>query len=325
MTPAELTRDLAQNGPRRAYLLAGDEPLLRDDALASLREAVLGTGDSDFNFDRFDGSCTPGGLIDALRTLPVFAERRLVVILEPEGRRGSARALLDAVADWVGADEADGSPETSVLVVAASRADKRLRWVKAFGKAVVVCEAPKRSRELAAFVQEEATRQGVALERGVAEALAERVGPQLMLLRNEIAKLALLAGPGETVNRAHVGAGTALSAEEPIWDLTDAIGEGRSADALRVLGRLLAAGEAPQLLLGALVSHFRRLARTAAGVEVPGPPFVRKKLAGQAKRYGAARLRSALSALQETDLALKGAGALKPELSLERLVLALAA
>jgi DNA polymerase III delta subunit len=52
---------------------------------------------------------------------------------------------------------------------------------------------------------------------------------------------------------------------------------------------------------------------------------VRKKLAAQAKRYGAARLRSALAALQETDLALKGAGHLKPELSLERLVLALAA
>jgi DNA polymerase-3 subunit delta len=233
--------------------------------------------------------------------------------------------LLDAVADWVSADEPEGPPETSVLVVAASRADKRQRWVKAFGKAVVVCEAPKRSRDLAAFVQEEATRQDVVLERGVAEALAERVGPQLMLLRNEIAKLALLAGPGETVSRAHVGAGTALSAEEPIWDLTDAIGEGRSADALRVLGRLLAAGEAPPLLLGALVSHFRRLARTAAGAEVPGPPFVRKKLAAQARRYGAARLRSALAALQETDLALKGAGHLKPELSLERLVLALAA
>ncbi len=325
MTPAELIRDLAANGPRRAYLLAGEEPLLRDDSLAALREAVLGSGDPDFNFDRFDGSCTPGVLVDALRTLPVFADRRLVVIQEPEGRRGSARALLDAVADWVGAEEEGGAPETSVLVVAASKVDKRARWVKAFGKSVVVCEAPKRARDLAAFIQEEATRQEVSLDRGVAEALADRVGPQLLLLRNEIAKLALLAGPGETVSRAHVGAGTPLSAEEPIWDLTDAIGEGRSADALRVLGRLLAAGEAPPMLLGALVSHFRRLARTAAGAEVPGPPFVRKKLAAQAKRYGPARLRSALGAIQETDLALKGAGVLKPELSLERLVLALAA
>jgi DNA polymerase-3 subunit delta len=245
-----------------------------------------------------------------------------VVLIEPEGRRGSSKALVEAVATWVAEGEAD---DASVLVVAASRADKRARWVKAFGDAVVVCEAPKRARELAAFVQEEAGRQEVALERGVAEALAERVGPQLLLLRNEIAKLALLAGPGKPVSRAHVGVGTALSAEEPIWDLSDAIGEGRSADALRVLGRLLAAGEPPPVLLGALVSHFRRLARTAAGGDVPGPPFVRKKLASQARRYGGGRLRSALGALHETDLALKGAGGLRPELALERLVLALAA
>jgi DNA polymerase-3 subunit delta len=324
VTPAQLIRELEGKLPRRAYLLVGSEPLLRDDAIAALRRAVLGAGDPDFNLDRFDASCTPGVLVDALRTLPVFAERRLVVIMEPEGRRGAARALLDAVADWVGAADEGSTPETSVLVVAASRADRRARWVKAFGDAVVECEAPKRSRELAAFVQEEAARQEVPLERGVAEALAERVGPQLLLLRNEIAKLSLLAGPGNPVSRAHVGAGTALAAEEPIWDLTDAIGEGRSADALRVLGRLLAAGEAPPLLLGALVSHFRRLARTASGVEVPGPPFVRKKLASQARRYGTARLRSALAALHETDLALKGAGALRPELALERLVLALA-
>jgi DNA polymerase III delta subunit len=118
--------------------------------------------------------------------------------------------------------------------------------------------------------------------------------------------------------------GTALAAEEPIWDLTDAIGEGRTADALRVLARLLGAGEAPPLLLGALVSHFRRLLRVAAGADVGGPPFVKKKLASQAKRYGVARLRAALGALHETDLALKGAGALRPELALERVVIALA-
>jgi DNA polymerase III delta subunit len=58
---------------------------------------------------------------------------------------------------------------------------------------------------------------------------------------------------------------------------------------------------------------------------VAGPPFVRKKLASQAKRYGTARLRAALGALHETDLALKGAGALRPELALERVVIALAA
>jgi DNA polymerase III subunit delta len=322
MNLAELTRELAERGPRRAYLLAGVEALLRDDALAALRKAVLGDSDPAFGLDRLDGTATPGELVDALNTLPVLAPRRMVVVQEPEARRGSARALLDAVGDWVDAERTGEDP--SVLVVIASQTDKRARWVKAFGDAVVACDAPTAAREIAAFVRGEAERQEVELERGVAEALAERIGPQLLLLRSEIGKLALLAGPGQAVTRAHVGAGTALAAEEPIWDLTDAIGEGRTGDALRVLARLLGAGEPPPVLLGALVSHFRRLLRVASGVEIPAPPFVRKKLAAQARRYGAARLRGALGALHETDLALKGAGALRPELALERVVLALA-
>src|SRR5262249_37326565 len=178
---------------------------------------------------------------------------------------------------------------------------------------------------IAACTRAEGARQRVELERGVAEALAERIGRQLQLLRMEIGKLALLAGPGVPVSRAHVGVGAALAAEEPIWDLTDAIGEGRTADALRVLAHLLSAGEAPPVLLGALVSHFRRLLRVASGGDVPAPPFVRKKLASQAKRYGAARLRTLLGALHETDLALKGAGPLPPDRALERVVIALAA
>ena len=320
MKLAELLHELAAGALRRAYLLAGDEPLLRDDSLAALRRAALGDVDPSFDLDRFDAATPAGVLGDALRTLPVLAARRLVILVEPQGRGGAERPLLDAVADWVG-----GSGECdALLVVAAEQPDRRARWVKAFGDAVVVCEAPRGTREIAAFARAEAERQQLRLERGVAEALAERVGPQLLLLRQELAKLALLAGPGNALSRAHVEVGTALAAEQPVWDLTDAIGEGRSADALHALARLLAGGAPPPVVLGALVSHFRRLLRSAAGGAISGPPFVQRKLAEQARRYGAPRLRGALGALHETDLALKGAGALKPELALERVVIALA-
>ena len=238
MTPQELSAEIEAGELRAAYLLAGDEPLLRDDGLGALRRAVLGEEASDFDFDRFEGADTkPATLLDAVDTLPVLATRRLVVVIEPEARRG-ARGLGEALTEAV---ERVLAERTCVLVVAAAKTDKRLRWVKAFGDAVVDCAAPTRSREIAAFIRREAERQGVALGRGVAELLAERTGPQLLLLRNEIAKLALFAGDGK-VTREHVAAGTASLAEAPIWDLTDAIGEGRAADALGVLGRLLSAG-----------------------------------------------------------------------------------
>ena len=140
MRVEDLTRELAEGAPRPAYLLAGEEPLLRDDALAALREAVLDSVSEAFNFDRIDAaSSTPGAIIDAVRTLPVMAERRLVIVEEPDARRGGTRGIADALADLVPDLEADGS---AVLVVVASRPDRRLRWVKAFGSAVVECDPP---------------------------------------------------------------------------------------------------------------------------------------------------------------------------------------
>ena len=322
MNLSELAKEIGAGRLRRAYLLVGSEPLLRDDALAALRAAALGEGDPVFNSDRLEGAgAVAGRLIDALHTRPMFAERRLVQLEWPEGRRSAPASLLEAVEEWAAGEE----PAESVLVVVATKVDRRQRWVKAFGRAQVECEAPTRARDLAAFAAQEAERQGVSLEKGAAEALAERIGPHLLMIRNEIAKLALLAGPDAAVKTEHVAAGTALAAEEPVWDLGDAIAERRGADALRVLSHLLAGGAPPPVVLGALVSHFRRLLRTSAGAEVPGPPFVRRKLSAQVRSYGPARLRAALGALHQTDLALKGAGGLKPELALERLVIALSA
>jgi DNA polymerase-3 subunit delta len=321
VTFEELERELGAGRLRPAYLLAGPEPLLRDDALAAIRSASLGAGPPEFNVDRLEGAnTTPDQLLAAVRTLPVMAPRRLVVLREPEAGRGG-RALLDAVEAAV-LELAAG--EHGVLVVAAAKVDGRARWVTAFGEARLACEAPRRTRELVAFVEAEAARQGVALGPGAAQRLAERVGPLLLLLRNELAKAALLAGPGCRVTRAHVEAGAVDTAETPTWEVTDAVGEGRRADALDGLSRLLASGAPPPVVLSTLANHFRRLLRVRCGEAPDGPPFVRRKLEAQAARYSRKRLLACLAAIHDTDLALKGEGGVRPELALERLVLALA-
>ena len=321
MTPEALREQLAAGRFQPAYLLAGSEAVLREEAFEALREAVLQGSGSDFDLDRFDAAgLSAASLADTLRMLPVLAPRRLVVVDGPEQRRASkfATALPDLLEDLPAETDC-------VLVVRSADLDRRTRWVKAFlkRKALVECDPPTNAREVAAFARAEALRQGVELERGAAEALVERIGPQLMLMRQEIAKLALMAGEGNPLSRALVGTGTPHVSEDPIWDLSDAIAEGRSAVALELLARLLGRGVAPPPLLGALAAHFRRLLVCAHGGEVSGRSFVRKKIETQARRYGPRRLDSALDAIHETDLAIKGAGALGPELALERLVVAL--
>jgi len=323
VTLEELRGELAAGTLRPAYLIAGEEPLQRDEALAALRAHVLAGAPVDFNLDRLDGvATTRAELIDALRTLPVMAARRLVELREPEAPRAVGRGLAEALASVV---EELQRGSASVLVVIAAKIDRRTRWVRAVGEAATIqCDAPRGRRELVAFIRGEAKRQAVSLAKGVPERLAERIGAQPLLLRQEIAKLSLLVEGKAEVTLEHVVAASIDVAEEPVWELTDAIGAGHGADALVLLARLARGGAAPPLVLGALASHFRRLLRVRGGGSLGVPPFVRQKLESQAQRYSEARLVACLGAIHETDLALKGSGALPPQLALERLVIGLA-
>lgn len=253
-----------------------------------------------------------------------MASHRLVVLRGGEGRGAKIDARwAERLETCVRGLETDSS---TVLVVVAPSVDKRQKWVKAFGNpgTLVDCQAPTKSREIAAFLKQEATRQGVTLSADAAGLLGERIGPQLLLLRQEIEKAALVAGPGVTVDREHVEISVTSVAEEPIWDLTDAIGQGRSADALDLLSRMFGQGAAAPAILGALASHFRKLVRAGHGEPVVGPPFVVRKLEQQARRYPRRRLVACLRAIHRADVELKGASVMRPDRALEQLVLGLA-
>ncbi len=327
MTGSQLASELAEGRIRPAYLLAGAELLLRDDALAALKSAVLGEGPRDFNLDRLDvAKSTPGRLEEALASLPVLSDRRLVVVRETEGRGAKLDASWTAVFEsWLKTASARESVET-VLVVVVQKVDRRTKWVKAFREpaAAIECDPPKGAREIARFLKDEAKAQRVEISSDAAGLLGERVGPQLLLLRQEIEKASLLAGPGQPIERKHVEASVTAVADQPIWDLTDAIGQGKTADAVDLLARMLSHGAAAPAVLGALASHFRKLVRVGHGETVAGPPFVVRKLEQQARRYPARRLVVCLRAIHRTDVELKGASVLRPDRALEQLVLTLA-
>ena len=92
----QLESALKQQAPGPLYLIVGEEDLLRDHALAALKAAVLGGGD-EFNFDLFFGDEASGAaILTCASEMPVFAERRLVVVKAAE--KISAReseSLLD--------------------------------------------------------------------------------------------------------------------------------------------------------------------------------------------------------------------------------------
>ncbi len=59
LSPLQLHTALKQQPPAPVYLVVGEEDLLRDEAVATLKAVLLGEG-GDFNFDVFYGDERPG-------------------------------------------------------------------------------------------------------------------------------------------------------------------------------------------------------------------------------------------------------------------------
>ena len=77
----ELPQSLARSGVAPLYAVVGEEDYLRDQSVAALKAAALGSAaDSGFNHDIFHGDdCSVEDVLACAAEIPVFAERRVVV------------------------------------------------------------------------------------------------------------------------------------------------------------------------------------------------------------------------------------------------------
>ncbi|MFI5316389.1 MAG: DNA polymerase III subunit delta [Myxococcota bacterium] len=314
-------------------LIEGREATLRDAALAELRERVLAGAIRDFNEDRFDLSIAgldPLAIIAAARTLPVMARARLVLVRGVAEKRGE-KFLDGALLEYL-----ESPLATTCLVLEGESVDKRQRWVKRVAKVgrVIDCTGPGRPGDVRRWIEARMTARGVRAASGVAAALFDLVGPDLDRLALEVEKLALYLGERGLIEVDDVGELVGQLRPRAVYELCDAIGERRLANALRMVAELSEQGQPPLALIGALANHFRRLlrARELRPLEVSEVqrrlgvhPFAAQKLVEQALRFDLRRLRACLDAVRRTDLALKGGVPIGPRMALERLVLAVCA
>ena len=314
-------------------LIEGPEATLRDAALAELRERVLADAPRDFNEDRFDlgaAGFDPLAIVAAARTLPVMARARLVLV------RGAGEKRAEKFLDGALLEYLEAPLETTCLVLEAESVDKRQRWVKRVAKLgqMIDCAGPNRPGDVRRWIEARMAQRGLRASSGVPTALFELVGPNLDRLALEVEKLSLFVGERGELSADDVAELVGQLRPRAVYELCDAIGERRLANALRMVAELSDQGQAPLALIGALANHFRKLLRArelrpleAAEVQrkLGVHPFAAQKLVEQVRRFDLRRLKACLEAVRRTDLALKGGVPIGPRMALERLVLAVCA
>ncbi len=301
----------------RAVLVYGpDTGKVLETARRISRSAVADLDDP-FNVCELDGDAItgdPARLSDEMHARSLMGGRRLVRL------RGARDSAAEAIANGL-----DGDTGDTLLVVEAgdlkpSGALRKLFEAKREDIAGLACYADS-GRDLASMVRETLGSHSVRIDGEAERMLIDHLGGDRMASRMEVEKLALLAGPGSTVDTALVieaiGDGAALDIDA----LISAAADGRPDAILTGLDRAFRQGEASVRIIRGAITYFQRLhlarCRTGSG-RSPGdavkslrpPPFFRAvdAMTRQVSRWDAPALAAALARLGEAEIRCKTTG-----------------
>jgi len=223
---------------------------------------------------------------------------------------------------------------TTCLVFVAGKIDQRKKFFqtfKSYGE-MVPCQ-PLKESQIPAWVKQQARQRKLVMTEETIAYLAERIGPDLMLLANELTKLSLAEGQDRPVQIQDLKAAIGPQQMPSIFDLTRAIGERDSCEAVRLLAALLLGGDAPLKILSMLIRQVRQmwLAKTrknqgASSAEIAQEvgisSFFISELLAQTQRFTLEEIESAYRDLLATDSRLKRSR-VEPQFLLEDLILRL--
>lgn len=203
----------------------------------------------------------PGRLVDEARTVPMFAARRLIWVLDAGADKDFAdavKALLDTPAgDAVVLIEAGDLKKSSALRAAVEAGA---------GAMALPCYADD-ARGLDRLIDEELARAGLSISLDARQLLKSALGGDRLATRAELEKLTLYCAGGSRVEvedvRLATGDVSAMTADSAV----DAVLAGRIADFDSAFAHLMGSGVAPFLPLAAALRQFQTLMLLRQGMD----------------------------------------------------------
>lgn len=332
MTHSEFFKALKGGQVAPAYLFAGEEEHIKESALAALRQALLPEGLEAMN-ETILNNPPADDIIAAAETLPMLAERRLVLVRDSALLVGKAAGEGDDATRL--AAYLERLPDTACIVFyCRGNPDKRKKLCQALAKhATVVAFDRLGDAELHKWMQQQLRAQGKRVAPDVAAYLAFMAGRELLTLAQELSKLAAFAGAREEITRADIDTIITPSLESTVFQMVDAIVAGKEAEAFRLLGAMLENGEARIGILAMMARQYRNLLhlRLMQDDRQPDaeiqrrlgvPPFAVRRLKEQVRGASVEGLRAKLDLCVDTDYDIKR-GKMREDAALERAILRL--
>lgn len=300
--------------------------MIASEVVQALRAECLKGGFAGMNDDTFQaGSTRIEEVLGLARTMPMMAKRRFIIVRdverweEKEGKasgKGSAKGGVPALDQLVTYAEAP-SPETC-LVLLAPGLDKRRRLYTAAKKNdwLVSCETPSRA-DLPGWIIDRTRSRGAAIDREVADLIAELAGPDLAPVADAIERLCLYVGEKKRIEEEDVDTCVVRVRSASVWELVSAVGRRDLGKSLQILEDVFEPQDRGLPLIGVLGFATRQLikfsAARRANLSPPdaakaagAPPFKARDLEAQLRGLSPSLLAGWLVHLSRADLDLKG-------------------
>lgn len=249
-----------EKGLAPIYVVAGEEPLLVQEALDAIRARARkdGYGEREiFDADKgFDWQRVP----EACASLSLFASRRIVEIRLPSGAPGVEGGKVLA-------QLAKAPPQDVLLILSCQAIDWRSRqggWYAALENAgAALYFEPLPAAELPGWLAARAKTAGVGLDTEALALLAQRTEGNLLAGAQDIEKLKLLF-PAQRISAGQLEQAVADSARYEVFDFIGLMQQGDATGTVRSLARLREEGVEVMEILGALLWSLRTWAKAQA-------------------------------------------------------------
>lgn len=255
MTEQELDRQLQKGELSPLLFFYGEESFLLGRAEKKLLDQAIDPAMKDFNLNIYYGAdCKGTEILDTAQTLPMFSNRRLVVVRQ-------ADKLNVAVQEGLLPYLANPSPETCLLFTAA-KPDMRRKFFSELKKQSGTIEFKRLYDDrLVPFIQAELSAKGKRIATAGAELLAFMVGNNLHELVSQIEKVTLYVGEKPQITVEDVRGIVSQCKEFGAFELARYMGEKDLPKAVTTLQQMLNNNLEAVMVIGAIASHFRRLWR----------------------------------------------------------------
>ena len=313
------------------YALSGDEDFLKRLVRDAIVKSIVGDADPSFAVAAYPSEKLDFSTIrNDLDTLPFLCPARIVVVDQADTFVTAHRDALEKYAN--------NPSKIGVLLLDVKTFPETTKLAKALPDgAKIVCKSPA-PYKLPEWCREWCSaRHGKSLSPDAAGLLVELVGPQMGLLDQELGKLAVGVGANAHIGTGDVDALVGRTRGANVFHILDAIGEGNSAGAVRLLSELFDDGEDAFAILGPLTAQLRKLAAVGRQVamgqplgpamdaaSVPKWPQARQSTERQLRHLGRRRLDKLTDWLTDLHMGIRGDNPLPPRMQVERLVVRLA-